>query len=170
MMCLNHEKGTLCEKIGNILKTHLDFIAWFQQVNEGARKKEISFAELIKLLHRQLPLNIISQHIDLAQTDPAEITKVLRNTLMDKQSGSKTKWVRFVDEVNEKILQIQETCLAIYNGFYCLNEVLNTVLYTCEHLNSKIYSNLRPISLAASKKSTAAANLDDTTVGQSQTK
>lgn len=28
---LNSEKGTLVEKIGNILRTHLDFIAWFQQ-------------------------------------------------------------------------------------------------------------------------------------------
>ena len=144
MMCLNHERGTLCEKIGQILKTHLDFISWFQQ--QPARKKDASFSELAKLLHRQLPLNIISQHVDVAQIDYAEITKVLRNTLVDKEPAGKTKWVRFVDEVNEKILQIQETCLAIYNGFYCLNELLNAILYTCEHFNAKIYANLRPSS------------------------
>lgn len=144
MLCLNQERGTLCDKIGNILKTHLDFIVWFeQQVSPDARKKDISFAELVKLLHRQLPLNIISQHVDLAQIDYAEVTKVLRNTLMDKEPAGKTKWVRFVDEVNEKILHIQETCLAIYNGFYCLNQLLAAILYTCESFNAKIYSSLR---------------------------
>ena len=58
------------------------------------------------------------------------------------ETGEKTRWVRFVDEVNEKISQVQETCLAIYNGFYCINEVLDSILYCCEHLNRKFYSNL----------------------------
>ena len=58
------------------------------------------------------------------------------------ETGEKTRWVRFVDEVNEKISQVQETCLAIYNGFYCISEVLNSILYCCEHLNRKFYSNL----------------------------
>ena len=54
-------------------------------------------------------------------------------------SQKKTKWVRFVDEVNEKISLTQETCLATYNGFYCINEVLNSILYCCENLNRKFY-------------------------------
>lgn len=28
-LCLNTDKGSLIDKIGNLLKTHLDFIAWF---------------------------------------------------------------------------------------------------------------------------------------------
>jgi hypothetical protein len=32
ILCLNNEKGTLIENIGNLLKTHLDFIAWFQAI------------------------------------------------------------------------------------------------------------------------------------------
>ena len=50
--------------------------------------------------------------------------------------------MRFVDEVNEKISLIQESCLAIYNGFYCINEVLNTILFCTENLNRKFYSSL----------------------------
>lgn len=69
------------------------------------------------------------------------MTKMLRNTLTDKANGHKTKWVRFVDEVNEKISQIQETCLATFNGFFCLNEILNSILYCCENLNRKLYTN-----------------------------
>lgn len=170
MMCLNHERGTLCFKIGNILKTHLDFITWFQQqLKPEARKKDVSFTELIKLLHRHLPLNIISQNVYLAQMDYAEATKVLRNTLIDRESGSKTKWVRFVDEVNEKILQIQETCLAIYNGFYCISEVLNAILYSCEELNSKIYANLRS-NTTVSKKAESALDDMQTNASQNQNK
>lgn len=45
-----------------------------------------------------------------------------------------------MDEVNEKVSLIQQSCLAIYNGFYCLNETLNTILYCCENINSRIYS------------------------------
>ncbi len=45
-----------------------------------------------------------------------------------------------MDEVNEKISQIQETSLAIYNGFYCINEIVNSILYCCEYLNRKLYS------------------------------
>jgi hypothetical protein len=48
------------------------------------RKKELGFNDLIKLLHKQLPLNIISQHIDITQLDHAEMTKMLRITLIDK--------------------------------------------------------------------------------------
>ncbi len=48
------------------------------------RKKEISFNELIRLLHKQLPLNILSQYIELNNIDNNEITKILRNTLTDK--------------------------------------------------------------------------------------
>lgn len=51
--------------------------------------------------------------------------------------------MRFVDEVNEKISQVQEQCLAIYNGFYCLNQILSCVLYCCENLNRKFYSNIQ---------------------------
>lgn len=35
-------------------------------------------------MHRQLPLNIISQFIDINQIDYNEITKILKNTLVDK--------------------------------------------------------------------------------------
>ena len=52
------------------------------------RKKAISFNDLIKLLHRQLPINIISQYLDITKLDNAEMTKILRNTLTDK--GKKT--------------------------------------------------------------------------------
>lgn len=31
-LCSNSDKGTLIEKIASLLKTHLDFIAWFQQI------------------------------------------------------------------------------------------------------------------------------------------
>lgn len=163
LMCLNHERtagnSLLCDKIGNILKTHLDFIAWFQQVRPDVRKKAATFTDLIKLLHRQLPLNILGAHIDLGRVDYSEIVKVLRNTLtvdnIESAAGAvaassptpaamkSAKWVRFVDEVNEKIMQIQETCLAIYNGFFCVNEALQAILYSCEHFNSKVFANLR---------------------------
>ena len=33
-LCLNSEKGTLIDKIGNLLKTHLDFMTWFQQIKK----------------------------------------------------------------------------------------------------------------------------------------
>ena len=48
------------------------------------RKKEIGFNELIKLLHKQLPFNIITQYIDITQLDHSEMTKMLKNTLTDK--------------------------------------------------------------------------------------
>ena len=35
-------------------------------------------------MHRQLPLNIISQLININQIDYDEMTKILRNTLTDK--------------------------------------------------------------------------------------
>lgn len=66
-------------------------------------------------------------------------------------SGQKTKWVRFVDEVNEKVSLIQQSCLAIYNGFYGLNETLNTILYCCEHLNSRIYATTQSSSSLSPK-------------------
>ena len=31
-LCLNSDKGALIDKIGNLLKTHLDFMTWFQQI------------------------------------------------------------------------------------------------------------------------------------------
>ncbi len=30
-LCVNNDKGTLINKLGNLLKTHLDFMTWFQQ-------------------------------------------------------------------------------------------------------------------------------------------
>lgn len=72
---------------------------------------------------------------------------------------SKTKWVRFIDEVNEKISQIQETCLSIFNGFHCLNETLSCILYCCEHLNSKIYSHLSHLRNAANNNNIKQQNL-----------
>ncbi len=34
LICLNCDKGSLTDKIGNLLKTHLDFIAWFIQLKK----------------------------------------------------------------------------------------------------------------------------------------
>jgi hypothetical protein len=70
------------------------------------------------------------------------MNKMLRNTLLDKETSQKTKWVRFVDEVNEKISQTQEVCLAIYNGYYCINQILELILYCCEHLNKRVFVNV----------------------------
>ena len=53
--------------------------------------------------------------------------------------------MRFVDEVNEKITIVQEACLAIYNGYYCINEILGSILYCCEHLNKKLYAKSFPV-------------------------
>ena len=39
---------------------------------------------MIKLLHKQLPLNIVSQYVELNNIDNKEMTKILRNTLTDK--------------------------------------------------------------------------------------
>lgn len=41
-LCTNNDKGTLIEKIGSLLKTHLDFIAWFQQIKAENRKKRLA--------------------------------------------------------------------------------------------------------------------------------
>ena len=32
VLCVNNEKGALIENIGSLLKTHLDFISWFQEI------------------------------------------------------------------------------------------------------------------------------------------
>ena len=64
-----------------------------------------------------------------------------------------------MDEVNEKISLTQETCLATYNGFYCLNEILNAILYCCEHLNKKLYSP----STASTHKNMRRTSLNSTT-------
>ena len=34
LICLNCDKDSLTDKIGNLLKTHLDFIAWFVQLKK----------------------------------------------------------------------------------------------------------------------------------------
>lgn len=47
------------------------------------RKKDINFNDLIKLLHKKLPLNIISQYIDINTLNNSQMTKILRNTLTD---------------------------------------------------------------------------------------
>jgi hypothetical protein len=141
VLCSSAEKGSLIDKIGCFLKTHLDFMTWFEQIKPEARKKDMSFGELTKLLQKQLPLNIISQYVDLADMDAAEVTKILRNTLVDTDTCQATaRWVRFVDEENEKISEVQEACLAVYNGFYCINEVQESILYCCMHINHKLYS------------------------------
>jgi len=44
-----------------------------------------------------------------------------------------------VDEVNEKISLVQENCLAIYDSYYCLTEIINAIIYCCDHLNKKLY-------------------------------
>ena len=31
-LCVNSDKGTLINKLGNLLKTHMDFITWFQTI------------------------------------------------------------------------------------------------------------------------------------------
>ncbi|CAF1056560.1 unnamed protein product [Brachionus calyciflorus] len=85
---LNHvtEKivNNLTEKIGSLLKTHLDFINWYQHVKNEYHKHDLNFSKLLKLLHRLLPLNLISQYLDLSKIDYNEMTKMLRNTLVDK--------------------------------------------------------------------------------------
>ena len=35
-LCLNSEKGLLIDKLGNLLKSHLDFMTWFQQIKRYA--------------------------------------------------------------------------------------------------------------------------------------
>ena len=32
ILCLNSEKGLLIDKLGHLLKSHLDFMTWFQQI------------------------------------------------------------------------------------------------------------------------------------------
>ena len=44
-----------------------------------------------------------------------------------------------MDEVNEKISLVQENCLAIYDSYYCLTEIINAIIYCCDHLNKKLY-------------------------------
>ena len=46
-----------------------------------------------------------------------------------------------MDEINEKISNIQEACLFIYNGYYCVNKIFNSILYCCESINKKLYLN-----------------------------
>lgn len=83
-LCLNNEKGSLIDRMGSFLKTHLDFIAWFEQIKPENRKKDVGFGDLVKMLHKHLPLNIISQYVEIGEIDNAELTKILRNTLIDK--------------------------------------------------------------------------------------
>lgn len=59
--------------------------------------------------------------------------------------AEKTRWVRFVDDVNEKLSEVQEICLTIYNGFYCISEILNTIFYCCENVNRKLFSGDKQI-------------------------
>ena len=39
---------------------------------------------MMKLLHKQIPLNIISQYVEIANIDNNEITKILRQTYTNK--------------------------------------------------------------------------------------
>lgn len=55
----------------------------FNYIFRENRKKEIGFSELIRLLHRKLPLNIISQHVDINTLDSRQMTQILRNTLTE---------------------------------------------------------------------------------------
>jgi hypothetical protein len=47
------------------------------------RTKDIAFVDLVKMLHRKLPLNIIYESIDIHKLDYDEIMKILKNTLID---------------------------------------------------------------------------------------
>ncbi len=47
--------------------------------------------------------------------------------------------MRFVDEINEKISLVQDACLHVYNGFYCINKTVEAIIYCCENINKKIY-------------------------------
>jgi hypothetical protein len=38
----------------------------------------------MKLMHKQLPLNIISQFVNINKIEYDEMTKILKNTLTDK--------------------------------------------------------------------------------------
>lgn len=56
------------------------------------------------------------------------------------ETGEKTKWVRFVDEVNEKISLVQENCLAVYDGYYCITEIINAIVFCCTNFNKNLSS------------------------------
>lgn len=176
-LCLNAEKGSLIDKIGNLLKTHLDFIAWFMSIKRENRKRDITFNELIRLLHKKLPLNLVAHYIDVNILDYGQMIKILRNTLTDTETDEKPKWVRFVDEVNEKISLLQQNCLAIYDGFYCMSEMLNSILFCCESFNYKlaqIANDINASNLATSeemkrfKRSSTSTYLSFKTIQQGQ--
>lgn len=56
----------------------------FLNIFSENRKKETSFADLVRLIHQELPLNIISQLVNVDKIEYEEMTKILRNTLTDK--------------------------------------------------------------------------------------
>jgi hypothetical protein len=47
------------------------------------RKKEVNFSDLMKSMHKQLPLNIISQFVNINKIEYDEMTKILKTTLTD---------------------------------------------------------------------------------------
>ncbi len=71
----------------------------------------------------------------------------------------KTRWVRFVDEVNENLSRVQEACLATYTGFYCINQVLTAIFYCCENLNRRIYTPEKQSGQLRSSSSTSFSQI-----------
>ncbi|RNA16340.1 Zinc finger FYVE domain-containing 26 [Brachionus plicatilis] len=119
----------------------------------------------MKILHKRLPLNIINDYLNLNKIDHSEITKIICNTLIERDDLIETKCVRFIDEVNEKICPIQQKSLNVFNGFYCINQILRCILFCCENLNEKLYQNLESKVKTKSNKAkmfkTSEARMDE---------
>ena len=71
------------------------------------------------------------------------------------ETSENTKWVRFMDEVNEKISSSQEACLFVYNGYFCISKILNSILYCCGDINKKLYLNKNEMALKKSNNTRA---------------
>ena len=70
--------------LGKQKKTRLNSTNNFCFLSSENRKKEINFVDLMKQMHKQLPLNIISQFVNINKLEYDEMTKILKNTLTEK--------------------------------------------------------------------------------------
>jgi hypothetical protein len=90
-------------------------------------------------------LNILSEeYIDLTKLNDKndEIKKMIQSTLTNPRDDQKTKiQVHFVDEMNANITKVQSICLSIYDGFYCINQILEAILNSCEKLNNHLFNS-----------------------------
>lgn len=163
-LCLNSAKESLVNKLGNLIKTYLDFITWLQSLPNETKKRDIKLNDLLKrLLNIELPLNILNEYTNLDLIDSQDVVKVLKNTLLSQEATSepKAKIVRFKDDVNESISSIQKACLSIYNGFYCIKKIIDSITYCNNNLHEKLFETKRNVDTAQIKNDEIQSEYND---------